>query len=332
MPHPLPDELRSSPVIRRHEGNPILTAADVPYASDLVFNAGVARFQGRYVMVFRNDYGWRGEQGRFEGTNLGLAFSDDGVTWDVASQPCWDWRDEEVQRAYDPRLTVLEGRCWMTFALDTHHGVRGGLAVTDDFEHFDVLHLTAPDNRNMVLLPERVGGDLVRLERPMPVYSRGGRDRFDLWLSRSPDGRLWSSPELVLGAEDVPFANDKIGPAAPPVRTERGWLTTFHAVERDPSRGRNGWESSWQKRYFAGVMLLDAEDPSKVAGLSRRPLLAPEADYETAGGFRNDVIFPTGMVPEPGGEVKIYYGAADTVMCLATADVHDLLGLCEPVP
>jgi beta-1,4-mannooligosaccharide/beta-1,4-mannosyl-N-acetylglucosamine phosphorylase len=168
----------------------------------------------------------------------------------------------------------------------------------------------------------------VRLERPFPVYGRGGVDRFDIWCSDSPDLRYWGNTQLVLGVEDVPFANDKLGPAAPPVRTEKGWLTTFHAVDRDPSRGKNGWEDRWQKRYCAGIMLLDLEDPSKVIGMSKLPLIAPEAPYEVEEGFRTNVIFPGGMILEDSGEVKIYYGAADTVECLATAEVGELIKLC----
>jgi len=325
--------LRSSPVITRHPRNPLLTARDMPYRSSLVFNAGITKYQGRYVMVFRNDiFDNEGtEQFKYVDTNLGLAFSDDGVTWTVQPRPCWRWKTPEVLRVYDPRLTVLEGRVYLCFAVDTAHGVRGGIAVTDDFERFEVLSLSVPDNRNMVLFPEKVGGKFVRLERPFPVYSRGGKDRFDIWASDSADLRCWGRSRLVLGVEHVPYANDKIGPAAPPVKTPRGWLTTFHAVDRDATRGKNGWEARWQKRYCAGIMLLDLEDPMKVIGLCPEPLLAPEAPYETAGGFRNHVIFPGGMILEESGEVKIYYGAADTVECLATAHVDDLLALCRPV-
>ncbi len=75
-------------------------------------------------------------------------------------------------------------------------------------------------------------------------------------------------------------------------------------------------------------MLLDLEDPSKVIGMSKLPLIAPETDYEVNEGIRQNVIFPGGMILEDSGEVKIYYGAADTVECLATADVDDLLKLC----
>lgn len=319
-------QLKSSKVIFRHPGNPILSAKDIPYKAGLVFNAGVTKFQGRYVMVFRNDYGYY--DGRFEGTNIGIAYSDDGIKWDVRSKPCFSLEDDEIKRAYDPRLTVIDGRCYMCFAVDTHHGVRGGIAVTDDFEKFEVLSLSVPDNRNMALFPEKTGGRYIRLERPFPVYGRGGTDRFDLWMSCSHDMRYWGDSKLVLGVEHVPFANDKIGPAAPPVKTNKGWLTTFHAVDKDISRGKNGWEEKWQKRYTAGIMLLDLEDPSKVIGMSKEPLIAPEAKYETDDGFRNDVIFPGGAILEDNGEVKIYYGAADTVECLATAHVDDLIALC----
>ena len=330
MSNQLNPTLESSPVIKRYENNPVLSYKDVPYNAALIFNAGVAKYQGKYVMVFRNDYG-SVEEKRLDGTNLGLAFSDDGIHWEVQDKPCFDLKDEEILRAYDPRLTVMDGKVYMCFAVDTRHGIRGGIAVTEDFEKFEIISMTVPDNRNMVLFPEKIGGKYVRLERPFPVYGRGGKDRFDIWISDSPDLVYWGNSKLLLGVENVPYANDKIGPGAPPVKTEKGWLTTFHAVDLDPSRGKNGWESAWKKRYCAGIMLLDLEDPSKVIGLCKDPLIAPETDYETVDGFRTNVIFPGGMILEDDGEVKIYYGAADTVECLATAHVDDLIKLCKPV-
>ena len=96
----------------------------------------------------------------------------------------------------------------------------------------------------------------------------------------------------------------------------------------DKTRGKNGWEEKWDKRYCGGIMLLDLNDPSKIIGMSKEPLIAPELSYETDKGYRHDVIFPGGMVAEPDGEVKIYYGASDTVECLATAKLDDLLELC----
>lgn len=342
----MPD-LMPSPLVR-HPADPVLQASQVPYPATLVFNAGVCKFGGQYVMMFRNDFGRWGDI-RFDGTNLGLATSTDGIQWTVRPRPAIDrelarrliqplmpHRDAavEMRRFYDPRLTVIDGRVYICFAIDTEHGVLGGVAVTDDFENYQALCVTAPDNRNMVLFPEKINGQYVRLERPFPVYSRG-RDRFDIWYASSPDLIHWGHHRLVLGVEDFPYANDKIGPAAPPIRTEKGWLTTVHCVHGDEMRGKHGWEPKWTKVYHAGLVLLDLQDPSRVIAAARQPLLSPQAPYETGegatpqtNGFRNDVIFPGGMILEDSGQVKIYYGAADTVECLATAPVDELVRFC----
>ena len=169
--------LKSCPCIARYAHNPVLSKENVPYDSDLVFNAGVIRWQGKYVMVFRNDY-HHISGGRFGGTNIGIAFSQDGINWEVAPEPCFDLRDPqtaalfdapegEIVRCYDPRLTVIENEIYMSFAVDTRHGLQGGIAKTKDFSSFEVLSLSVPDNRNMVLFPEKINGMYMRLERPV---------------------------------------------------------------------------------------------------------------------------------------------------------------------
>ena len=321
------EHLVSHPCISRYPGNPVLTSADVPFASDLVFNAGVIPWQGGYAMVFRNDYGYLG-RASFSGTNLGLALSPDGLHWQVEQQPVFSVQDDEIRRVYDPRLTVIDGEVFMTFAVDTRHGLRGGIAHTADLHHFEILSMSVPDNRNMVLFPQKYHGMYMRLERPMPVYSRGHKDRFDIWWSESPDLVHWGNSQLVAGVEDFPFANDKIGPGTPPVYTEKGWLAITHTVDIDPERGKNGWEDKWTKRYCAAAVLLDKDEPWKMIGHSREPLLAPETEFEAREGFRCNVIFPTAVVPVPDGKLRIYYGAADTVIALAEAKTDDIIALC----
>lgn len=367
MADPIP--FTEAGVLNRHPDNPLLTSKDVGYPSSLVFNAGIVKYQGRYVMVFRNDHGAknrnesteRSRQGlpSFDGTNLGLAFSKDGIQWEVEAKPCIDHQTaseliaplmpgkdakNELSRFYDPRLTVIEGRVYMCFAVDTANGLRGGVAVTDNFSSWEILSMSVPDNRNMVLFPEKIDGRYVRLERP--VNTSGGNHLGDgsarIWMSYSPDLHHWGFSQHILANKDIPFSNSKIGPGAPPIRTEKGWLTTFHAVWRDNNRGKNGWEEKWPKIYMAGLMLLKLDEPYRIIGFSEEPLLAPTVWYETGNdipeaeafdGFREDVIFPGGMLLEDNGEVKIYYGAADTVECLATAHVDDLLALCKaPTP
>ncbi len=325
---------RGSDVITRYPDT-ILSCKDVPYDSALTFNAGIVKNGSEYLMLFRNDYGctqpeWEAGK-RFKGTNIGLARSTDGVHFTVDPEPSFELSelgDPEFVRAYDPRITALDGRYYVSFAVDTKHGVCGGICATDDFKKFEILSISVPDNRNMVLFPEKIGGRYVRLERPMPVYSRDGDGMFDIWLSESPDLVFWGKSRLVLATEDVPYCNDKIGPGAPPLKTDKGWLVIFHAVDIDPNRGKNGWENYWRKRYCIGIMLLDLEDPSKVIGMSKRPLMIPEAPYEISGGFRDNALFPCGMIRDDGGIVRIYYSAGDAVVRMATAKESDLLALC----
>ena len=328
-----------SNVVTRYAENPVLSAADIKYPSSLIFNAGVCKFQNKYVMVFRNDVGFsaQGMTLPTPHTNLGIAFSDDGLHWTPQDAP-WEAplkmvaSDSGFRRFYDPRLTVIDGRCYLCFAVDTDAGIRGGIAVTDDFDNFELLSISAPDNRNMVLFPEKINDCFYRLERPFPVYGTGG-EFFDIWSAASPDCRYWGDNRLVLSNRDVPFANRKIGPGAPPVKTSAGWLTLFHAVQYHEDKVLDGWEKAdhpqalWRKEYTAGIMLLDLQDPSKVIAMAKEPLIRAETGYEL-NGFRGSVIFPGGMILEDSGEVKIYYGAADTVECLAMADAGDLIRFC----
>jgi beta-1,4-mannooligosaccharide/beta-1,4-mannosyl-N-acetylglucosamine phosphorylase len=320
--------LSSSSIIHRHPQNPIFTAEDLPYPSALVYNAGVTKYQGQYVMLFRNDYGYDEQEKKAPHFQIGVAYSDDGISnWRVHPKPILEKEGgKDVLGSYDPRVTVLDGRIYITYAQYTEHGYRGTTAVTDDFEKIEILDRTVPDNRDVVLFPERINDRYMRLERPFPLHSRNKR-LYDIWISESPDLVYWGNSELLLCVEDVPYANEKLGAGNPPIRTEWGWLSLFHAVDTDPSRGKNGWEDEWQKRYTAGVMLQDLEDPRKVVAYSKEPLIAPEASYEVEG-FRNNVIFPMGLILEDSGEVKIYYGAADTVQCLATTQLTDLIDFC----
>ncbi len=326
------EAIKPSDVMRRWP-DPVLTRDDVPYESDLTFNAGIVHDGKSYVMLFRNDYGctkaeWEAGK-RFKGTNIGLARSDDGIRWKVFERPVFDLKSDEISRAYDPRITCLDGRYYICFAADTRHGVCGGICVTDDFLSYEILSMSAPDNRNMVLFPEKIGGNYVRLERPMPVYSREGDEQFDIWLSESPDLRYWGKTRLVLGCEHVPYCNSKIGPGAPPLKTDKGWLTIFHAVDKDPSRGKNGWEDSWKKRYVIGIMLLDLNDPSRVIGMSKLPLMVPQTERELHVGFRTNALFPCGMIRTGEGMIRIYYSASDTVVCMAEAPEAALIALCD---
>jgi predicted GH43/DUF377 family glycosyl hydrolase len=117
----------------------------------------------------------------------------------------------------------------------------------------------------------------------------------------------------------VPYHWDemKIGPGAPPVKTEKGWLHVFHGV----------FETMSGAVYRLGVALHDLNDPAKIIGVSDRWILQPEDTWEITGYVPN-VVFTCGVVPEDDGTIKIYWGGADTVMCTGTAKINDLVKLC----
>ncbi len=321
---------KDSSVAKRYEGNPVLKGEDMPYPTHMVYNAGVVKWKGQYVMMFRQIY-WT-ERYKTYDARLGMAYSKDGIHWEVDKDA--RFHPKGITKPEDPRLTVLDGRIYVTFCDNTPYGLRGAIAVTDDLVNWELLYDSAPDNRNMVIFPERVNGKICRLERPFPVYGRREKEAFDIWFSDSPDGRYWGNTQRVLGYESVPFCTDKIGAAGQPIKTKKGWVTLFHATHEDPTTLLPTWRNEdWHKVYCAGIMMLDLNEPWKVVGLSKEPFMIPTApyDYETRG-YRSVTIFPTATVLEDDGKtVRIYYGACDTVMALATAKLDDMIALCKPV-
>ena len=328
-----PGELHTSPIVRRYENNPLLTAADVPYPATLVFNAGVAFYKGLYYIAPRVDL--FDEKRSTPALNIctGFGASKDGIRFDMFPEPIRvHYKGEILPWVCDARLTVLEDELYLSFCFENQHSERPGIARwrgkgTD----FDAVCIGVPQQRNMILFPEKVNGLYMRLERP----SNQWHDPFHIWYSLSPDLRYWGDSELLLGCEDVPFATVKIGAGAPPVKTDRGWLLIFHSVDDDPIHqvtfpsGRK-----WQKRYTAGAALFSLEDPTKLIAITKEPLLVAEAPYETGDLEKLWVeftVFPCGAVPVNGGkDLRIYYGAGDYCTCLATVALEDLWKVMTP--
>jgi predicted GH43/DUF377 family glycosyl hydrolase len=110
----------------------------------------------------------------------------------------------------------------------------------------------------------------------------------------------------------------KIGAGAVPIKTKKGWLEIWHGVHV---------MAGYQYVYHLGAMLLDLNDPSKVVARAKAPILSPREPYERVG-LTSNVVFTSGAILEEDGEVKIYYGGADTVQCMATAHIDDLVEAC----
>ena len=319
--------------IRRYKENPIFSAADVPYPSTLAMNAAVTKYNGSYVMAFRNDYCQEDDMQKVISSGTGMAFSKDGIKFIAAPELMkFHYKGKTLDRCNDTRLTVINDKLYLSFCFNGLHGERPGIAIYRDECNCEVIYLGLPAQRNMILAPSKINGRYWRLERP---YPRCRRFIGDIWISYSYDLKYWGEPELLLAVEDVPFANLKIGGAAPPIKTDKGFLMLFHAVDNDPDRITHypTVEREWISRYTVGVALLDINDPQKVIGITPSPIMVPEGETETGDSsrfFREDVIFPVGLIREENDVLRIYYGAGDLWECMAEVDESDIFDAIVP--
>jgi beta-1,4-mannooligosaccharide/beta-1,4-mannosyl-N-acetylglucosamine phosphorylase len=292
--------------------NPIITADAVPHGNS-IFNSAVVPFEGGFAGVFRVD-----DDSRV--MNIHAGRSARGITWDIEPQPIEfepdDERVPEIQQhflyAYDPRVTPLDDRFYVTWC-SGYHGPTIGVAWTDDFETFHQLdNAFLPFNRNGVLFPRRIRGRYAMLSRP----SDDGHTPFgDVFYSESPDLRHWGRHRHVIAPVPLTWQSTKVGAGPVPIETDEGWLVLYHGV----LTSCNGFV------YAAGAMLLDLDEPWHVLARGSRYLIAPDRIYERVGDVPN-VVFPTAaLVDRELDRVSVYYGAADTSVCLAHGRLSELV-------
>jgi len=299
-------------LFERYVDNPIIRARDLPYRCNTVFNAAAAMVDGETVLLMRVE-DMRGH------SHMTLARSKDGITnWQIDPQPSFapdpDHYPEEIWGIEDPRLTYLEEQDRWAIAY-TAYSVGGplvSLATTRDFKTFQRLGpVMPPEDKDAALFPIRFNGRWAMLHRPVPSSGLAGAH---IWLSWSPDLKHWGDHRILLRARRGGWWDaNKIGLSPPPLRTDEGWLLLYHGVRQTASGAI----------YRLGLALLDLQDPTKVLARSDEWVFEPEAEYERFGDV-DKVVFPCGWLAV-NGEMRIYYGAADSRLAIATAKVADLL-------
>jgi beta-1,2-mannobiose phosphorylase / 1,2-beta-oligomannan phosphorylase len=307
-------------LFHRHPANPLLTADDWPYAANAVFNPAAAEVNGTTVVLAR-------VEGLTGISHLTVARSPNGIDdWTVDPEPLLapadgveseQWGLEDARTVWVPELDKWVITC-------TAYGPAGPavfLATTDDFATVERKGIVKqPEDKNAALLPHRIDGRWILFHRPKTEFgaSRGG-----ILLSRSDDLISWSTPEHVLQPRDGAWWDSlRIGLGPPPLRTEQGWLLIYHGVK----------ETVGGCIYRVGLALTALDEPTRV--LRRLPewVLAPLAPYEREGDVPN-VVFPCGLVHDAdSGDVRLYYGAADTSVCVATARLDELLDALLSAP
>ena len=296
----------SNDLFTRYRGNPLLTPNRWPYTVNAVMNAGAAEVDGGTVLLCR-------VEDRRGLSHLTVARSRNGFSnWVVDEKPLIEADpslEYEIWGVEDPRLTwVEELGVWVIAFTSFGPGGPGlSLATTKDFRTVERLGMVrAPEDKNGALLPRRIGGDFILFHRPVTSLTH----RADIWLSRSKDLELWHPPEPVMGARPGGWWDSaRIGIGPPPLETPEGWLMIYHGVRQTVAGAL----------YRAGLALLDLEDPTRVRRRCSEWLLGPREDYELMGDVPG-VVFPCGLVHDPQtDELRLYYGAADSVIAMATA-------------
>lgn len=305
-------KFKEIPIVNRYKKNPILTKDDVPYNVATVHNAGIAKYNDKYIMLFRSHL----HNGR---SIIGIAESKDGYNFKVGAEPFLAPSSDGVFGEYeeygveDVRISKIDDDFLLTYSAYSRHGVRIGLAKTKDFKTVERISLiTQSDLRNVVIFPEKINGQYVRLDRPHSEISK-----WSIWISYSPDLIHWGNSKVIIKPETYHWDEMKIGPGATPIKTDKGWLNIYHGV----------FETMSGVVYRLGVALHDLKDPSKILGVSDEWILQPEDSWEITGYVPN-VVFTCGAIPEKDGSIKIYWGGADSVMCVGTANINELVDLC----
>ena len=303
---------RQPELFSRHNHNPILTASDWPYSVHSVFNPGATLLPDGTTLLLCRVEDRRGH------SHLCAARSANGIdNWRVDPQPTLpadpEHYPEEIWGIEDPRITYVPelGKYAIVYTAYTRDGPGVSLAVTKDFREFERYGvIMSPEDKDAALFPHRIDGQWVLIHRPVSA------PRAHMWISYSLDLRHWGNHKLILEARRGAWWDaNKIGLSPPPIETPQGWLVIYHGVRQTPAGCI----------YRLGLALFDLREPERCLKRTDEWVFGPEETYEQRGDV-DHVVFPCGAtVAADGDTLRLYYGAADTSIALATGSIRAML-------
>jgi predicted GH43/DUF377 family glycosyl hydrolase len=198
--------------------------------------------------------------------------------------------DDDGARTYYATYTAYDGKLVLPQFIETA-----------DFRHFKFITLngSAVRNKGMALFPRRIGGAYAML---------GRQDQENLYLMFSDHLHFWHSAEPILKPV-FPWEFVQIGNCGSPIETDAGWLVLSHGV--GPMR-----------KYCIGAFLLDRDDPARVVGRLREPLIKPSENERE--GYVPNVVYSCGSLLH-GGLVVIPYAMSDYATTFATVPLDEVL-------
>ncbi len=317
--------------VKRYPNNPILGPdKEHPWEAQAVFNGCPVRDDNGYHLLYRAlSFAQKHEDCTMELSTIGYVHSDDGYgfagerTQLIVPEKAW-----EKYGCEDPRVTKIDDTYYITYTAlsdypHTPDGITVGVAVTKDFKTIDAKHqVTHFNSKAMAIFPERINGKIVAIltmntdKPPVRIMLAEFDTPEQMW-----DRTYWEKWLQNMDAHTLHFQrslDDHIEIGAPPVKTDDGWLLAYSYI-----RNYRGSDTV----FGIETALLDAENPIKIIGRSVDPLITPEEFYEKYGIIKN-IAFPSGLLCE-GDELRLYYGAADTVCAVATLSLKELLAFIK---
>lgn len=259
---------------------------------------------------------------------IGICKSHDGIHFEEREPFIVPEEEWEAHGCEDPRVTYFEGKYYIFYTALSRYpfgpeGIKVAVAISNDLKNVEERHFVTPFNaKAMTLFPERINGKIVVIfsahtDLPPAKVAIARLDNIEeLW-----DNSFWEEWIKDLDNHAVSFernAYDHLEVGAPPLKTKYGWLLIYSHIQNyfsSPER--------LDKIFGIEALLLDLKDPTKIVGRTKGPILVPEENYELSGYIGN-VIFPTGALIKKDTLI-IYYGAADTTVCVAYVNLNDLL-------
>jgi len=291
-------------MLERFKHNPILKSIpNHPWESKCVFNCASFYERGKVHLVYR-------AVGEDNISRLGYASSLDGFKIDERlPDPIFFPEGElEVMGCEDPRITKI-GREYSIFYTAFNGKVAQIAQVHIKMNDFlarrwrwskSIYPFPRVNNKDVVLFPEKIKGKWGLYHRIPP----------HIWVAYSDDLVHWKNSNIILTPKKNSWEEVKVGAGAPPIKTPEGWLLIYHAMDK-------------QKVYRLGLALIAMDDPEEIIYRSKGPILEPEEEYERKGDVAN-VVFTCGALLK-GERLFVYYGGADTVICVATQMLGELL-------
>ncbi len=300
----------------RSPNNPIIEPRpEMPWESMATFNPGAVKSGEITHILYRavNEHSV---------SSLGYATTTDGETiLDRSVEPVLSPGDPwEELGCEDPRITAFEGTFYVFYTAYSRRGPRIALASTTDFRSYTRYGVVGPDydDKDAALFPEPIDGKFVVVHRIAPNLELVFLDSIEQMerVSQNPTSKdyLKNIEANTIMKPLWKWEAKKVGIGPPPIRTSAGWVVIYHGVDS-------------YNVYRAGAALLDLENPRRVIARIPEPILEPEEDYEKVGVVPN-VVFPEGAVVIKD-ELRVFYGGADKVCCVASVPMKLLTEALE---